>query len=313
MARLVSYPTISTVNLNDLFPVTDTASSGKPLKNVTAVNLLDFIETNAGLWKKITGGIDYSEGNVGIGVTAFTGYLEVQKVNIGDTTTRGLRIQLEKQTTSAGGATANLYGVSTYVKANSTEALSNAQALWGKAEHIGSNTCDFIVGTSARAHHNGSGDSNGVYGVFSESAVIGTGVSTQQNIIGAYNTAKLDNTNATAEKMYGAYVYAQLNAGTVTDRLTVMALDFDYIGTGIVSKHFEYLRIENGIEPPVVGGKARAINSLSTLPSEFAGSVQSAGSINTAIAEYADNATAIAAGLVVGTHYRTGDLLKIVH
>ena len=26
-----------------------------------------------------------------------------------------------------------------------------------------------------------------------------------------------------------------------------------------------------------------------------------------------DNASAIAAGLVVGTHYRTGDLLKIVH
>ena len=312
MARLISYPTISTIALGDLFPVTDMSDVGKPLKNVTATNLLSFVETNAGLWKKIPGGINYSEGNVGIGVTAFTGYLEVLKVNIEDTTTRGLRIQLEKQTTSAGGATANVYGVSTYVKANSTEALSNAQALWGKAEHIGSNTCDFIVGTSARAQHNGSGDSNGVYGVFSEGAVLGTGVSTQQNIIGTYNTAKLDNTNATAEKMYGAYIYAVLNAGTVRARLVVMILDFDDIGTGVVSGDFEYLRIENNV-PAAVGGTARAINSLSTLPSEFAGSVQSAGSINTAIAEHADNAAAITAGLVVGTHYRTGDLLKIVH
>jgi hypothetical protein len=31
------------------------------------------------------------------------------------------------------------------------------------------------------------------------------------------------------------------------------------------------------------------------------------------ISEYADNAAAVTAGLAVGTHYRTGDTLKIVH
>ena len=31
------------------------------------------------------------------------------------------------------------------------------------------------------------------------------------------------------------------------------------------------------------------------------------------IVEYADNTTAVAAGLVIGARYRTGDLLKIVH
>lgn len=35
--------------------------------------------------------------------------------------------------------------------------------------------------------------------------------------------------------------------------------------------------------------------------------------VTTKCNEYADNAAAIAAGLVVGTHYRTGDFLKIVH
>jgi hypothetical protein len=36
--------------------------------------------------------------------------------------------------------------------------------------------------------------------------------------------------------------------------------------------------------------------------------------INTqTVAEHADNAAAIAAGLPVGTRYRTGDFLKIVH
>ena len=32
-----------------------------------------------------------------------------------------------------------------------------------------------------------------------------------------------------------------------------------------------------------------------------------------AVAEYADNAAAVAAGLPIGTRYRTGDFLKIVH
>ena len=31
------------------------------------------------------------------------------------------------------------------------------------------------------------------------------------------------------------------------------------------------------------------------------------------MAEYADNTAALAAGKVIGTFYRTGDLLKIVH
>lgn len=32
-----------------------------------------------------------------------------------------------------------------------------------------------------------------------------------------------------------------------------------------------------------------------------------------AIPEYADNATAVAGGLVIGKFYRTGDILKVVH
>tara|TARA_R110000764_G_scaffold110000_1_gene196281 strand:+ start:139 stop:594 length:456 start_codon:yes stop_codon:yes gene_type:complete len=46
---------------------------------------------------------------------------------------------------------------------------------------------------------------------------------------------------------------------------------------------------------------------------EVDGLVAATGLKVTAVSEHVDNATAIAAGLNTGTHYRTGDLLKIVH
>ncbi len=81
----------------------------------------------------------------------------------------------------------------------------------------------------------------------------------------------------------------------------------------VVSGDLAFLCIKEHPRLPVVNGTARAIHSLSTLPSELDGSVKAAGLIDSAIVEYADNADAVAAGLATGTHYRTGDLLKIVH
>jgi hypothetical protein len=43
------------------------------------------------------------------------------------------------------------------------------------------------------------------------------------------------------------------------------------------------------------------------------GNATFAGSVAAAVAEYADNAAAVTAGLAVGTFYRTGDVLKVVH
>jgi len=91
-----------------------------------------------------------------------------------------------------------------------------------------------------------------------------------------------------------------------------LILDLDHTG-GDISGDFEYLRIQNDSFDSPVGGTARAINSLSVLPSEFGGSIQANSFIDTGVQEFTDNAAAIAGGLAIGTHYRTGDLLKIVH
>lgn len=59
MARLISYPTISTVASGDLFPVTDISDTSKPLKNITAVNLQTFVNDGATLQRVISTGNTY--------------------------------------------------------------------------------------------------------------------------------------------------------------------------------------------------------------------------------------------------------------
>tara|TARA_R110002072_G_scaffold225084_1_gene382246 strand:+ start:227 stop:2098 length:1872 start_codon:yes stop_codon:yes gene_type:complete len=59
MARLISYPTISTVASGDLFPVTDISDASKPLKNITAVNLQTFVNDGATLQRVVSTGNTY--------------------------------------------------------------------------------------------------------------------------------------------------------------------------------------------------------------------------------------------------------------
>jgi len=59
MARLISYPTISTVASGDLFPVTDISDVSKPLKNITAVDLQTFVNDGATLQRVVSTGNTY--------------------------------------------------------------------------------------------------------------------------------------------------------------------------------------------------------------------------------------------------------------
>ena len=311
MTRIISYPVLSTISSEDWIPVSDISTAGNPLRNVTVGALSTFFNEN-GVWAPITGGINYAGGNVGIGTTTPAGYLAIQKTNVANDESRGLDIDINKENTSGAGFASNVYGIKSYAKANSTEAVVNIGGTWSKAEHLGSGTIYYITGGTNRAYHSGSGNSSSISGTFSEGKVGGTGSGDHAFVIGVNSIARLDNPNATVDYLQGQHCTVQLNDGEVTDNAMCLILDLDHTG-GTISGDFEYLRIQNDTFDSAVGGTARAINSLSVLPSVFAGSVGSAGMNNSAITEHADNAAAIAAGLSVGTHYRTGDLLKIVH
>ncbi len=53
--------------------------------------------------------------------------------------------------------------------------------------------------------------------------------------------------------------------------------------------------------------------TLTTQVDEYGARGVQTSAIPTVVPEYTDNAAALAAGLVIGRIYRTGDILKIVH
>ena len=59
MARITSYPVLSTVSSGDWIPITDTSVAGNPLKNVTVADLQNFIIAGATLQTVVTTGNTY--------------------------------------------------------------------------------------------------------------------------------------------------------------------------------------------------------------------------------------------------------------
>ena len=237
-------------------------------------------------------------------------YLSLVDVNNDENV--GFTLDINKENTSGAGFKSNVYGIKNYTKANSSEIVVNIAGTWSKAEHIGTGRTYFITGATNRAYHSGEGNSNVITGTFSEGKVIGTGSGDHSYVVGVNSKAVIDNPNATIDFLQGQHCTIEVADGDVTDNAMCLILDLDHTG-GNISGDFEYLRIQNDTFDSPIGGTARAIHSLSVFPSEFGGSIQAENFIDTGVAEYTDNAAAIAAGLAVGTHYRTGDLLKIVH
>ena len=236
---------------------------------------------------------------------------DINKTHVKNDFTIGFNSIHRKENTDGAGWKSSVYAANFNAIADSTEQINNVVASRSLAEHVGSGTSYFIVGAENRAYHSGSGNTGGMYAANINTRITGTGIGDHGYVIAANVETRLDNTNATVDFLQGTHVSIQLLDGEVTDTLSIQVMDFDYTA-GTISGDFEYLRIQNDTMP-AVAGVARAINSLSVLPSVFGGSITAGGLVDTAIAEHADNAAAIAAGLAIGTHYRTGDDLKIVH
>ncbi len=206
-------------------------------------------------------------GNVGIGTTSPFYPLHISKNTVGN----GFSINIFSTATKPNAQGGSVYGGFFSSTGNSTATVDNIVGSRNYGEHTGTGQATFIAGSSHFAVHNGSGNSTGIYAISPKAEIKGTGVGSHQYVIGANINNVLNNSNATVQYLEGAHIDVNLQNGTVTDNAIGLVLDFDYTA-GVVSGDLDYLRIQNDTLP-TVGGTARAINSLSTLPSVFAGDI----------------------------------------
>ena len=318
MGRIISYPVLSTISSGDWIPITDTSDANNTLYNVTAGALSTFFNEN-GVWAPITGGINYAGGNVGIGTITPAGYLAIQKTDVDNDLTDGINIDITKTSAGTGYAT-QIRGINVEVENSGSAETYATTGIRNVSKYSGSGDASFLSGMLSTTTNEGSGNILGLYGTYTTVNSNGTGAQDVDYMIGKTILMYFNNPNLDVNRVGCINAQLMFNAATtINTEAYVMLLDTDFTGvTGAdvtVNGNFSYLFIKPhaAADVPSVTGTARAINSESTLPSVFAGSVKSAGMSNSAITEHTDNAAAITAGLSVGTHYRTGDLLKIVH
>ena len=142
----------------------------------------------------------------------------------------------------------------------------------------GSGGAEYVYGSLNTAEQTGSGNVDFIIAATGKARSNGNGAGTIDYVRGFSVTAAQNNASSTVNYLQGAHMTAELTAGTVGD-VEVALLDWDQSG-GTITGDLAYLRIQNDTVSSITG-TARAIYSLSTLPSSFAGLLESTSFVKT--------------------------------
>mgnify|MGYP003665702480 CR=1 FL=1 len=230
----------------------------------------------------------------------------------------GIKIVATKESTG-GGWLSKINGLLAYTNSNGVGGPAHSiTGIKDYVTHTGGQIA-FVNGHYQEVWEAGTGDISAFYGSYDKMVSDGVDAHTIDWYIGQTIGIFQRNPNLTVGKMGAQNTQLHFEAATtVTSECYVALLDIDMEvpqADVTVTGDFSFLWVKphTATGYPTVTGAARALHIESTLPSNFAGSITAAGLIDTAVTEHTDNAAAVAAGLAVGTHYRTGDDLKIVH
>jgi len=151
-------------------------------------------------WEIVADGINYPDGNVGIGITNSEDYFNIEKTDTLNSITRGSQVTLTKNNTTGTDFAAGLYGFRSLVSNTSSGNVGYVQGSTDNARHSGTGDMYVMIGSAANAKHEGSGNANGVYGSYSIGQALGTGTTSINFLVGDVINATLNNPNATVQK-----------------------------------------------------------------------------------------------------------------
>ena len=219
-------------------------------------------------------------GKLGIQTAAPDSLIHIEHEDNNYDVSRGIHLDYTKDHTGTGWS-AGVFGVRSTITHEGTGKTTDVTAGRFQALHEGTGVAYYLYGSSSRGTHNGSGDTGVIWGAFNQAAVSGTGTGTHPFLIGTNNAADLNNANASVGKMSGITAYAKTTAGDITTRVVGAEIGLDCNQGAATAVDASVLHLEANISNLTVSGNSRTINSVSTLPSVFAGTMETTSFIKT--------------------------------
>jgi hypothetical protein len=219
-------------------------------------------------------------GNLAIGTADSDNLLNIEATDNNYDISRALHIDYTKSHSTTGWG-ASAFGARVNVYADGTGQNADLQGGSFGATHIGSGVTYYLLGSQSNAKHEGSGNTGAIWGAFNQGRVSGTGTGTHPFLIGTNQKAELSNANASVGKMQAIVAYAKTSAGDITERVVAAELGLDCNQGAATAVDAAVLYLTADVSSLTTSGTARTINSVSTLPSVFAGTMETTSFIKT--------------------------------
>ena len=219
-------------------------------------------------------------GKLGIQTAAPDSLIHIEHEDNNYDVSRGIHLDYTKDHTGTGWS-AGVFGIRSTITHEGSGKTTDVTAGRFQALHEGTGTAYFLLGSSSRGTHNGSGDTGVIWGAFNYGHISGTGTGTHPYLIGTNQKAELDNANASVGEMQGIISIAKTNAGAITNRVVAGEFVLDCNQGSATAVDASVLHLESLMGNLSVSGNARTINSVSTLPSVFAGTMETTSFIKT--------------------------------
>jgi len=290
MARITTYPLIQTITNEGLLLISDVGESGNPTKSVSIEQLASFIGVGgSGLWS-----VD--------GSNIYNNNYATKSVVVGGKTATDIGAPLEV----IGRISVTNLGQSTYVghKAGASNPSGGSNTGVGYLALETTSTGGGNTGVGRRAlRSNTDGDFNTAIGW---DALDGLVDGSKNGAAGSNALGNVTHGNLNVGVGWNAGLNAYISGGLVP--LTT-SNQSTFLGQGTASKG------QTSLNETVIGSDARGEgDNTVVLGGNAVVATYLKGVVSLGITtDYADNAAALAGGLIIGQVYRTGDVLKVVH